>query len=306
MAMDTTDTSVETLLVIRLSTPQPLAGLAPVDDRQRDLDAAKAAIQSQLAASGDCMGSQVNGELICALFTAGDAAFAAASALQQAGLATERRGPAVRLRLLLDRPDPAETGAVQAASLTVSERQGRLVRQLTPDWLYATAAAMPCLQDGLRARFRTLEEDAGTDTVLTRGLYRALLNEDATTRIALPGHLAVPEGGRRSRSLSLRWRNHTLTLRQDSQPLTLGRSEQADVQIESELVSRIHASVAFRETDFILTDQSTNGTFVQIGDLAEVTLHHEQIVLRDNGVIGLGRRVCQGRGKLIYFRMLHT
>lgn len=306
MAMDTTDTSDETLLVIRLSTPKPLAGLAPVDDRQRDLDAAKAAIQSQLAASGDCMASRINGELICALFTAGDAAFAAANALQQAAFATERRAPAVRLRLLLDRPDPAEMDAGQTASLTVSARQGQLVRQLPPDWLHATAAVMPCLQDGLRARFRRYEEDAGTDTVLMTGLYRALLNEDATTRIALPGQLAVPEGDRRSRSLSLRWRNRTLTLRRDSQPLTLGRSEQADIQIESELVSRIHASVAFRETDFILTDQSTNGTFVQIGDLAEVALHHEQIVLRDNGIIGLGQRVCHGRGKLIYFRMLHT
>ena len=105
------------------------------------------------------------------------------------------------------------------------------------------------------------------------------------------------------RSLCLRWRDNTLTLLPDSPSLTIGRSDQADIQIESELASRIHARVGFHETNFLLADQSTNGTFVQIGDDDEVYLHHEQIVLRSSGVISLGQRMRGGRGKLIYFNL---
>ena len=86
-------------------------------------------------------------------------------------------------------------------------------------------------------------------------------------------------------------------------PLTIGRGDRSDIQIESELVSRIHARLGFQQTNFVLTDQSTNGTFVQIDEDEEVYLHHEQIVLRGRGVIGLGRHIRAGKGKLIYFKL---
>ena len=103
--------------------------------------------------------------------------------------------------------------------------------------------------------------------------------------------------------MSLRWRDNTMTLLPESPSLTIGRGDQSDIQIESELASRNHARLGFQQTNFILTDQSTNGTFVQIDNDDEVYLHHEQIVLRGRGVISLGRHIRAGKGKLIYFKL---
>jgi hypothetical protein len=140
-----------------------------------------------------------------------------------------------------------------------------------------------------------------SDEPNTSELYQASCYDDATTLISLPSLKQEITTG--SRTLHLRWRENTITLEPDSPSLTLGRGDQSDIQIESQLASRTHARLSFQQTNFILTDQSSNGTFVQIDDDEEVYLHYEQIVLRGSGMISLGRRVRGGRGKLIYFKV---
>jgi hypothetical protein len=300
--MGDADTTAETLLVVRISSPKSVAGLASADEQQFRLDEELAFIQSVLVETGSCQASQVSGEELFALFPSGDAAFAAAGALQQTCSEPGRSPTLAHLRLLLDHPGAASEAPHPAARLPVdNERHSQLIRQLPPDWVFATGTVTRRLKEAFRVKFHPCEE-AAEDEVDAAGLYRAIIHEDATTRIATPG-LARQAAELTTRSLSLRWRKHTITLRQDSPSLTLGRSEQADVQIESELASRIHACVGFQQTNFMLADQSTNGTFVQIEDTAEVCLHHEQIVLRGSGVISLGRQISHGRGKLIYFSM---
>ncbi len=54
-----------------------------------------------------------------------------------------------------------------------------------------------------------------------------------------------------------------LKLEFSDQPLTLGRSKQADIQITDDEISRIHCSIQIQHGDYVITDLgSTNGTFV--------------------------------------------
>ena len=176
----------------------------------------------------------------------------------------------------------------------------RLLKQVPPGQIFATKAITEQLGEHSRARFRLYEQEAaGADA--GEPLRQVICNEETITRIAIPARHQGRNGT--ARSLCLRWRDHTLTLVPENQSLTIGRGDQSDIQIESELASRIHARLGFQQTNFILTDQSTNGTFVQIDDDEEVYLHHEQIVLRGSGVISLGRRIRVGGGKLIYFKL---
>ena len=54
-----------------------------------------------------------------------------------------------------------------------------------------------------------------------------------------------------------------LKLEFSDQPLTLGRTKEADIQISDDEISRVHCSFQTQRGDFVVTDLgSTNGTFV--------------------------------------------
>lgn len=287
-----------TALLVRISVPRPVAGLAPADGEQLRLNEELGFVQSLLAVAGGCRSTRVVDDYLVALFQDCDEAFNAARALQQTCSEPGRSATLTHLRILLDQLTLAGDATDAPAPAVDSERQAELIRQLPPDWVFATGAVTRRLSGTLRSKFHPCGQDT-LDEVDVGGLYRAICHEDATTRIAMP--VLAQDDHSACHSLCLRWRKNTITLERDGPQLTLGRGETTDIRIESELASRIHARLAFQETNFILTDQSTNGTFVQIDDAAEVFLRHEQIVLRGRGVISLGRRISSGRGKLIYF-----
>lgn len=84
-------------------------------------------------------------------------------------------------------------------------------------------------------------------------------------------------------------------------PLVLGRGEESDLPIPDSRVSRVHAVVEQKRDSFVITDSSTNGTYVQIGNEDVVFLHHEELRLHGKGQIGLGRPVEDQDGRLLYF-----
>jgi len=290
-----------TVLVARISVARPVAGLAPADEEHLRQDEELAFVQSVLAVAPGCQATRVTEDYLVAVFQDCDDAFNAAHSLQQICMEPGRSATLTHMRLLLDlHATPGEQQAQGEAMDADSLRQEQLIRQLPPDWIFATAAVIEGLSAAHACRFHSCEQ-AEIEDVDVSGLYRAVCHEDATTRLAMPA--LAQEVRAEKRSLSLRWRKNTMTLGEDTAVLTLGRGEQNDITIESDLASRVHARLGFQQTNFILTDQSTNGTFVQIDDAAEVFLHHEQIVLRGRGVISLGRRITSGRGKLIYFSL---
>lgn len=287
------------VLLVKISVPRALAGLSPADEEHLRLGEELAFVQSLLATADGCRSTQMLDDCLVAAFQDCDRAFCAARDLKQTCTELGRSATLAHMRMLLDRPPASAAGSAAVIDADSDcSRQATLIRELPPDWIFATGTVTRGLSETLRCRFQPCEQES-PDEVDVRGLYRAICHEDATTRIAMPGYAQTAAS--KGHSLNLRWRKHTLTLDAYTPELTFGRGEQADIRIDSELASRIHARLGFQETNFILADQSTNGTYVQIDAADEVFLHHEQIVLRGSGVISLGRRVVSGRGKLIYF-----
>ena len=83
--------------------------------------------------------------------------------------------------------------------------------------------------------------------------------------------------------------------------ITIGRDLQCDLVVTSELASRQHARIEYSRGKFVLTDQSTNGTFVQIDGSPEVYLRREALPLSGTGAISLGRSCAQEKEHLIRF-----
>lgn len=92
-------------------------------------------------------------------------------------------------------------------------------------------------------------------------------------------------------TLSLGWQDQSLVISKDSAPITLGRGKQADFMITAPLASRVHSRVDEHRGKFILTDQSLNGTWVQIGENAAVFLRRESLPLTGSGLISLGEKL---------------
>ncbi|MDX5363516.1 MAG: FHA domain-containing protein [Pseudazoarcus pumilus] len=71
--------------------------------------------------------------------------------------------------------------------------------------------------------------------------------------------------------------------------LSIGRDPTQDLRVEDQRASRHHAEVQMRGDKFVLSDQSSNGTYVTIGNAPEFVLTREDAVLHGSGWISLGR-----------------
>ena len=84
----------------------------------------------------------------------------------------------------------------------------------------------------------------------------------------------------------------------------LGRDKGNDVVIASTRASRMHARIFGRHGNFVIADQSSNGTFVLIdGNSREVVLRREEAVLGERGWIGLGKSAASHGDHVLRFRL---
>lgn len=101
--------------------------------------------------------------------------------------------------------------------------------------------------------------------------------------------------------LRLKHRGEVVEIRPDSEPFLMGREPGNHLVVEADWVSRTHAMLEFKRGHFMLTDRSTNGTFVRIGDDDELKLHRDELHLRKSGTISLGQGFAANTGDLIHF-----
>ena len=83
-------------------------------------------------------------------------------------------------------------------------------------------------------------------------------------------------------------------------PFTLGREEGHSLTIDSDWVSRDHAMIEWKRGHFVLSDRSTNGTWVKI-DNEELLVHRDTFNLRRSGTISLGQAHSSQEKELLQF-----
>jgi adenylate cyclase len=219
-------------------------------------------------------------ELICAFETAA-AAFKCTQSIQRAVAESQRRQwLGARIGCFGTHADDRSDAWQYAVQCSQD-----LANRATPGQTIACTSTLAGLDEVLLGE--TLPLDA-SDWACDRtgvGLPLCLIRwqEEVPTRIANPvrrDNLIT-----RAQRLHLRWRGEKLVLNKHSAALTIGRRSEADINAA-----------------FILTDCSTNGTYVKIDDDAEVYLHDDELILRGEGCISLGRRTTAARGKLVFFR----
>ena len=105
----------------------------------------------------------------------------------------------------------------------------------------------------------------------------------------------------RGMRLRLRSDNRELVVDEHPSSITIGRADENDVVVKGHLSSRLHARIVIGRSNFVLIDQSTNGTFVRTGDGEELFVRQDILQLKGEGMIGLGCLPEQGSQHTIHF-----
>ena len=90
--------------------------------------------------------------------------------------------------------------------------------------------------------------------------------------------------------LELKHNEKTITIDKNRKLITVGRRPYNDIILQSRRASRSHATIFFRKDEFILIDQSKNGTFVELEGKEMAHVRQGKLVLSGRGNISPAKK----------------
>lgn len=180
-----------------------------------------------------------------------------------------------------------EEGDAFGDAINISARMGDIA---TASQIITTRETVALLDEDLQAISRKF------DTTSVKGKEEEMVVHqivwevsDEVTRIEIPERVVEQQ----IKYLALDFRDRQLRLSSDiHQAFLIGRGPQCDLHCKTALASRVHATLEFRRGKFLLTDQSSNGTYVTTSDGENIFLRRQEMILWGSGSIGFGEEVA--------------
>lgn len=234
-------------------------------------------------------------------FAAPDAALRAACDMQEAAVAltspTLRRDLSIKIAFtygpVVPKGDDVFGDTVNVCS--------RLVGIASPRQVLTTQETVDALSPGLRKRCRTLAPTRVRGRAAEVAACEVLWRGDADVTALNLNKETLAKAAQWV--LKLRYGDDTFTIESNSS-VRIGREKGNDVVVPSQHASRLHARVFGRDGNFVIADQSSNGTFVMVdGSKREIRLRREEAVLGERGTIGLGSPTADSGDHLLHYRV---
>ena len=180
-------------------------------------------------------------------------------------------------------------GDVYGDAVNVSARMAGLAKR---EQIVTTASTIEQFPLGSAIRTRELGKTRVRGKLLPIEIVDVQWQEDTSnvTLVSRAIHLDIPES---NHVMQLKLGELSFVVKETSPPILLGRDQNSDVIVEAAWVSRNHAMIEFRKGNFILTDRSTNGTYVQTHDGDQIHIHRDELLLRQSGKISPGKAVAE-------------
>ena len=228
------------------------------------------------------------GDEIMALFCAADHA---AHAAMRMHLAVSNLAPVEGHKLALrigfhSGPVVERDGDVFGDTVNVASR---LASQATRGQVLLSADTVSKLNHVVRGSTRKLYDitvrGKADDVALCELLW--LRSADITVQ---PGGAPPAATGEAKPQLRLRFGSTQIVRRSADEPVTIGRGAGCTIVVSDTLASRNHCVIERRQSQFLLKDHSSNGTYVTFADApAPIVLHRTESVLRGQGWITFGQ-----------------
>lgn len=163
----------------------------------------------------------------------------------------------------------------------------RISNQAKSGQVLTTSTSVKHLSADWQAATREIDRTALRGKRVETEIHEIMWQREDVTRMATELRQSAQMQTRRLRML-LEFGGRRLEMGPAQPTLVLGRAEQNDIVIKHGLASRLHARIELRKGNFILTDQSINGTYVHAATGQENYIRRDSITLHGEGLIGLG------------------
>lgn len=240
------------------------------------------------------------GDEVLATFTGVEAALsAAASILQSVGQAFPDGSTKIEVSIGLHFGQVlVEEGDVFGDTVNIASR---LVKLANPGQVLTSQVTVQQLPEELSAKTRaigTFPVKGKRDVMKVFEILLFEAQQDPELTVA-PGKGLAME--RVKVYLLLRHGQKEWTLHEEGQSVLMGRDPDHELTVESKLASRNHAEIEYTNGKFVLSDHSTNGTFILTGEGETIHLHRETFLLQGNGQISLGQDFSDNPAELVQY-----
>lgn len=241
------------------------------------------------------------GDEVMATFPTADDALNAAREMQSAigkgdVLAGEGVPLAIRVGCDFGKVLPGERDVFGATVHTAN----RMTSQAKASQIVTTANMVDHLSPEWRTSVRQIDVAHVKGKSGEIALFEVLWQKDDVTSM-LPTISWGDDRRRATSRLRVLYQGQELILADNQQQITIGRSDDNDLVVKGNLISRTHCRIEMSKDKFILVDQSTNGTFVVTRHREELFVRRDTMQLSGEGVIGLGRVVQPTSAQAIRF-----
>lgn len=189
-----------------------------------------------------------------------------------------------------------EEGDVYGDAVNVAARVTSITRT---NQIMTTTAAVEALPPELLQKTRKIMRAEFKGKQDAFDIYQVSWeHEDVeSTRIGIPAYRRAQGGD----ELTLCYRGLTLQVNDGNRSVLIGRDASCQLLVKNDFASRQHAHVELRLGKFILSDHSSNGTYIHFNTGQIVRINREEAVLVGNGTISVGQSYADNPGDLLEF-----
>ncbi|MDX1405881.1 MAG: adenylate/guanylate cyclase domain-containing protein [Woeseiaceae bacterium] len=163
----------------------------------------------------------------------------------------------------------------------------RMTSQAKAKQIVMSGATVEQMTEKWQAQTRQIDIATVRGRIDEVALYELLWQPDEAT--SMVPTLEMTSKKKNGTRLILTFRDKTVEVNDKRVSINLGRGDDNDLVVKGNLISRIHAKIEKRRGKYLLIDQSTNGTFLQSNSGEETFVRRDNIELKGEGIIGLGR-----------------
>jgi hypothetical protein len=192
-----------------------------------------------------------------------------------------------------------EDNDVYGDAVNTAARMASLAKR---EQIIATASTVKMLTNAGMLRTRSVGQARVAGKQLPIDIVDVTWQDDTSNVTMVQRAIRIDVNGETRVRLQLRYRGQAMELDELAPPFTLGRDATSSLVVDAEWVSRYHALIEYKSGYYILSDRSTNGTYVKFGEDDELRLHRDEVHLRRSGVISLGQAMTLNPEHLLYFQ----